>query len=444
MKADAGGPRSTAVGVLAAVERGGRSDRVLDAALRSRPMPDRDRRLVTEITYGTLRRQATLDRSLGPFCSRPLAKLDDDVRVALRIAVYQAAFLNSVPLHAAVDTSVEIVKERRPGAAGLVNAVLRAWAREGGQIDRGRPGVIGDAVDAPAWWYERWRHAYGGAATGAWFREALRPPPFFLHPHPRVSDPGRTVDALREEGVLGALSDETPAAGIRVEEGNPLDTEPFRRGAFTPRSEAAHLVTRLLPVRVGAVVLDACSGRGGKAIQIAEASSPRVVVSVDNDARRLSDARAASLRAGAHEVTNVRADLSISVPARGHFDAILVDAPCSGLGTVRRNPEIKWRIRPRDLSRFAQLQRRILGTCIGALARGGHLLYVTCSTEPEENEEVVKSVLAERPGGDVRVAELPPDERVEGFCRGDDGFFRTFPARADLDGFFAALLVRED
>lgn len=426
--------RALALGVLVGVERGGRSDRLLDVALRASQLEQRDRRLATELVYGSLRRQATLDRTIARFCDQPFSRLEPVVRCTLRLAAYQCAYLTSVPSHAAVFASVEAVKERRPRAAGIVNGVMRAWLRAGAALDEG-DGSLAARLDVPPWLAQRWLARYGEAATEAWWQAALEPAPRALRVHPRVLS---TEAALAMLGEAGIEADKSPIDDncVRLGGGSLSGCDAVSQGLMTPRSEASQLVAGLLPPGQGWTV-DACAGRGGKSVQLAEAGAAGVLA-LDLDAVLLADAGAAAARAAVPEVRTACADLTSELPVRGQVDRILVDAPCSGLGTVRRHPEIKWRLDAGRLAGLARQQRRLLSRALAVLAPGGLLLYVTCSTEPEENEAVVETVLQSRP--DIRREALAAETVADVIDA--DGYFRTYPKRPELDGFFAVLLRR--
>ncbi len=428
--------RRVALRTLVAVESGDRSDRALDRELSRARLTERDRRLATEIVYGTLRRRGSLDRTLAPFSRRPWSRLDPTVRNALRMGAYQAALLRSVPSHAAVDATVAAVPGHRRGARGLVNAVLRAWLRSGGQLDAGED--LAGRLEVPEWLAHRWLERYGEQIASAWFEATLHPPIPVVRVHPRVLTPTGAIERLASEGIDAVISPWIEQA-LRIRQGNVVATETFRSGALSARGEAGQLVARLLPPAAGGLVLDACAGRGGKAVQLAEECGARRVVAIDLTHRRLRDAAAAARDAATPEVVAVAGDLAQPAPLRARFERILVDAPCSGLGTIRRHPEIKWRLGQERLSELATLQRRILTTALDLLAPGGTLLYVTCSTEPEENEQVVSSVLAERQDvAQVAIAAVGAPAP----CVGPDGAFRTFPQQPDLDGLYAAMLQR--
>lgn len=466
--------RAVALDVLVQVAAGAASDRALDRALRRGELPDRDRGLATETVYGVLRRRQSLDALITPHSRRPLGSLDAAVIEALRLGTYQIVYLDRVPSHAAVATTVEAVKRHNRGAAGFVNAVLRSVIRSGagaasktatesgagktatgpeaGKTEtesdvrktatKSEAGAVHGAdpfADIPKWWAERWRRRFGDAQAAAWFAATLEPAPLTLRAHPRRVAHDELVALLAEEDVVAERSTQVPGA-LRVISGNPVGTSLLRRGAFALRGEASQLVAALLPVSESDRVLDACAGRGGKTLQIAEDASPRSIVAGDVSHWRAVACARGARDAGTPEVHPIVADLSVPGPFGSGFSVVMVDAPCSGLGTVRRHPELKWRNTPARLRRLAELQRRILGNAADTVIPGGKLLYATCSTEPEENEEIVQELLGQRQDLELQPPELPPG--VVDALVGADGYFRTYPAFPDLDGFFAALMVK--
>ena len=432
--------RGAALDVLVRVEKGTASDRALDRALQQRPLERRDRALATELVYGVLRRRSTLDAAIARHSRRSLDQLDFAVLAGLRLGVYQVLFLDRVPDHAALDSVVEAVKARRPKAAGFVNGILRAFLRQRGAQGPGGELVDSDwatRLDVPRWWAERWRDRYGDERSEDWFAAALLPVPLVLRRHPRVVDKDQLVRELAAEGVEVEESGHAPGSLV-VTAGNPVGSDLLGAGSFSLRSDASQLVASLLSTDIRGRLLDACAGRGGKSIQIAEDTAADMVVAHDLSAWRLAACREAARRARTPEVRAVAGDLSCPGAFRTTFSAILVDAPCSGLGTVRRRPELKWRNDPQRLERLAGLQRQILTNAAALLADGGLLLYVTCSTEPEENERVVEAVVEASPD---LVAEAV-DDHVGGAFVGPDGYFRTYPGYPELDGFFAAMICR--
>lgn len=345
--------RRAAFEALARADRGAKSDIALLEALRG--MDSRDAGLATQIVYGVLRRRAQLDWLIGRASTRPLEKLDAAVLRALRMGAFQLRFLDRVPAHAAVDSSVELV--RRAGlrsAAGFVNAVLRRLP----ELPNPWPDEALE-YSMPAWLLEKWKRALGEEDARRAARAALEEP-----------DPG-------ERG------------GRRMDEG-------------------AQSVVPLLELRPGERFLDVCAAPGNKTLQAMEAGVRAVAC----------DASRARLRELLAPCPRVQADAARGLPFGPVFGKILVDAPCTGTGTLARNPEIRWRVNREEILRQSQRQEAILREAMRCLKPGGRLVYSTCSLEPEENEEVVRRAA----GGRVRHMAL----RV--------------PGRDPGDGFFAAVI----
>jgi 16S rRNA (cytosine967-C5)-methyltransferase len=313
----------------------------------------RDLALAESIVLGCLRYQAQLDYLIEVFSGRKQPKLDDEVRIALHMGIFQLRYLDRIPAHAAVAESVELVKQaHKRSAAGFVNAVLRKVNRNSVQW----PDQATE-LSVPAWMLERWQQQYGEQAAAAIARAALEQPEAVIN-----SDTGRQQDP-------GAQS-----------------------------------IVPLLEIQPGMTVLDLCAAPGNKTAQLLALGAH--VVACDRYLKRLTDVPA--------EAQRVVLDAATALPFTAKFDRILVDAPCSGTGTLARNPEIKWRLRPNDLPRFADLQRKILENALPYLKPGGRLVYSTCSLEREENEDIAA-------GGTTHL---------------------RLPGRDPGDGFFAAVIIK--
>ncbi|HEX4824994.1 MAG TPA: 16S rRNA (cytosine(967)-C(5))-methyltransferase RsmB [Candidatus Polarisedimenticolaceae bacterium] len=418
-------PRREAYRILRRVEEAGA---FASALLESRP-PSRDQRdaaLVTEIVLGVLRRRAVIDHAVARVASRPIDGIEPAVREALRVGTYSILFLDRVPDFAAVDTAVTLVKEAgHAKAAGFVNGVLRRVAREGEALLPPAP-VRGDAAalalyrSHPAWWVERLVRRLGWEEADALLAADNEPAATTLAPR----GPG-LAEALAREGVVTEPCAEVPGA-LRVTSGVPQQTEAFRAGAFWMQDEASQRVVRLFGDRVGPRVADVCAAPGGKSLGLAaRLAKGGVVVALDRHAHRLRRVVANAGRVGVTSIVTVAADMTREAPLAGTFDDVLVDAPCSGTGTLRRHPEIRWRLRPDDLPVLAARQRKILASAAALVRPGGRLGYAVCSLEPEEGEEVVASFLDAHPA----------------FSRTGE-ILRTSPAHAPQDGFYAVLLTR--
>lgn len=410
--------------------------------LRAAPgtLSEADRRLATELVLGTLRRRAELDECITSLSGKRLAYFDPEVATILRLGAYQIRFLDRIPKSAAVHEAVEMTKAaHKRSAAGLVNAVLRkcepASGASAGTIDS-------DALRLalPDWLRTRWEQRFGAEATLALARWSLETPPTVV----------RIV-----EGCSGEVQAELAAAGITtrpanhasgalvVEHGNVMESKPWLEGRIVIQEEASQLVATLLKPRPGQRVLDLCTAPGMKAAQIGAELGQGLVIACDRSARRLRSMVLGRLMPSGVQWHSVRLDAAAPLPFALRFDRILLDAPCSGTGTLARNPEIKWRLQPSDVDRFAAHQARMLGQALEALAADGRLVYATCSLEPEENEQVVNAVLAQRPGFRVQprtrlVEEWPHLARFFD----EQGYFRSRPDLDGTDGFFAAVIER--
>jgi 16S rRNA (cytosine967-C5)-methyltransferase len=423
--------RAVAHDVLVRVET---EDAFADVLLAHRLADDglapNDRALATELVYGTLVWQGRLDHFLRRLLHEPLERLDPPVRAALRLGLYQLRVLDRIPAYAAVDSSVRLAGRR---ASGLVNAVLRRATRED------EPALPDDPVDRlatewshPRWLVERWVRELGASAAAALLEANTQTPQVAIRPNRRRT----TADALRStlatagietrpsDVVDGALVVETRAASLRGLPG-------WREGLFAFQGEASQLVAALVDVGPDARVLDACAAPGGKTIAIAERLGPgRSITAFDRNRAGLGRLAREAERLGVSAVV-AQAD-ACRPPTERPFDAVLVDAPCSGLGTLRRHPEIKWRRRPEDIPRLAVLQQEIVAGVAPLVKPGGLLVYAVCTRTTEETTGVVETLLAAQPRFVVEPARGP--------CVDADGFLRTAPYRHGMDGFFAARL----
>ena len=354
-----------------------------DAVLHSHLLDDLDRRgraLVTEIVMGCLRRRGELDFLLSGRLSKPVRSLDIEVRTALRIGAYQLRCMTHVSPGAAVSDSVELVKAaRKRSTAGLVNAVLRNLPEALSIEESARH-------SHPDWLTDRWRTNLGEAAIQQFLRANICRPPTYVRLTNGANGPD-TIKELRSEGI--ALDPTAVANAFRVSSGNVSNSQAAKDGRLVVQGVGSQLVAPLLSVEADHRVLDLCSAPGGKARQLAEVAP---VVAADRHTHRLRTMRAL----GAKGLRVLSLDAEHPLPFRVQFDRVLVDAPCSGTGTLARNPEIKWRLKPSDLDELHARQVKILSNALDVVAPNGRLIYSTCSLEPEENEHVVAEVLDNR------------------------------------------------
>ncbi|MGH9781222.1 MAG: 16S rRNA (cytosine(967)-C(5))-methyltransferase RsmB, partial [Candidatus Acidiferrales bacterium] len=425
---------------------------VLHARLNAK-VSARDAALATEIVMGTLRWQRLLDFLIERYTGKKLAALDMEVLIALRMGIYQLRHLARIPARAAVDESVELVKRaRKQSAASLVNAVLRRAASESAMPAREflPPELpLGDALGLlhshPTWLVQRWLEKFGRENTVA-LLEANNEPPRRVC---ALNAPELREEAMRS--LAGAAVEFEPGRLARdaftIRSGDVAKTMAFQNGWISFQDEASQLIPLLLKVAAGNSVLDVCAAPGGKMMALARKAGPAgLVIAADRRENRLRAMRERLARAGVSNVMIVALDGAASLPFRGKFERILADAPCSGTGTLTRNPEIRWKLKQDDLRELHARQVMLLNSALECLAPEGRLVYSTCSLEPEENEEVVGEVLEMHPEFRAVAAEIPADALAEGVRAGklvdNDGAFRTFPPVHFTDGFFAAVLAR--
>jgi 16S rRNA (cytosine967-C5)-methyltransferase len=385
--------------------------------------------------------------------------LDAEVRIALRLGVYQLRFLERVPAHAAVHESVELVKRaRKRSAAPLVNAVLRKAAKEANQPAHSRGAIasllprdlppeerLGILLSHPTWLVARWLRIFGEERTRALLEANNRVPSLSCY----------VLDAQRRDAALTSLKN----AGCVVEPGlllrdawtlhggNPAASEAVQRGWVAMQDEASQAVAHLLAVEDRNAVLDLCAAPGGKTLMLAHAAgSQGHVIAADLHGHRVCAMAQRFEAAGIRNVECVALDGTQPLVFERRFDRVLVDAPCSGTGTLARHPEIRWRLRAEDLTDLHARQVRLLRNALAKLAPRGRLIYSTCSLEREENELVVQEALAAAPDEFHVVTPRSALQQVlrQGvadeslLCR--DGVFRTYPPEHGTDGFFAAAI----
>jgi 16S rRNA (cytosine967-C5)-methyltransferase len=425
-----------------------------------------DRNLTTEIVMGVLRWRSVLDEQIASRVDKPLTKFDVEVITALRVGAYQLLFLDRIPAHAAINESVELVKKaRKRSAAGMVNAVLRRIGKQTSPnnvlVNRGsevrlREGIASatpkeplnaaplgaqaprNAINAhPAWLVERWEGTYG--------REAARGICSYDQTGPKtvIRADENLIEELASEAVRlepGRLLEDACA----VVSGDITRTRAYRDKRLAIQDEGSQLVALLLGH--GQRILDCCAAPGGKTRIVAEQNAKSTVIATELHPHRATLMKRLVPQSNIHIIAIDIRTMPFAIP----FDRILVDAPCTGTGTLARNPEIKWRLTADDISRMQAYQIEILSAAVNQLAAGGQLLYSTCSLESEENETVMEQVLRDNHSLRLldmraRLAELHNQGALlatpESLVRGP--YLRTIPGVHSCDGFFAALIERE-
>lgn len=444
-------PRMIAIRVVERVQRAGAyADLALHHALVQSRMPAADRGLATELVYGTLRWRGRLDYLIASALDRDLAKLEPLVTSALRVGAYQLFFSDRIPANAAVDEAVRCVRamglER---ATGLVNAVLRKLAREGDSIEF--PKLEDDPIEhlvhagsLPPWLAERWLEAYGAEEAAKLAATMNEPAPLTIRVNRAMTTREAILPKLIERFPDARACVHAPDGIVLGRKGDAGQDPAFLAGEISVQDEASQLVVHLLDPLPGDRILDVCAAPGTKTAAIAERLNGKGhVLALDRHAKRLGlvGRGMRRLRLGGvatleRDATKPLTDLAEPEP----FDRVLVDAPCSGLGALRRNPDARWRIRPEDFDSLAKVQRAILESAAAVLRPGGSLVYSTCTVTPEENEEVIRGFMATRANWRIASKEHAPEALQE--LIDDEGFLRLLPHRHDMDGFFAVRLIR--
>ncbi len=445
--------RRAAFEILMAVERGKAHSDDLLRGKAAEALSPADRNLATALVLGVLRRQIWLDEQIKRLLKKPNAKLDREVLIALRLGAFQLLFLERIPAHAAIGESVELAKQAgHRFASGMVNAVLRGVARGG--IQRLESSDVSAelalAQAHPAWMVERWISFYGLVAARGICRHGQEQPALSL----RIEGPG--VEAELGQAGIGLEPGEMLTAARTVISGDVTATAAFREGRVRIQDEGSQLIGELAAGEALGLnaksILDACAAPGGKTLILAERNPQATIVAYEANARRLADLRE-RLAAHADHVECLLADAT-ALEVESAFDVVLADVPCSGTGTLGRNPEIRHRLRPEDLPRQVERQRAILREALRAVRPGGRIVYSTCSLEPEENEQVVANVLAE--GNNGRQVSFTSSiesllgrgiltrigaERLHNWLT-PEGALRLLPGDSRTDGFFVALIER--
>jgi len=440
--------RLAAARVLLSLDRG----RTTLTAETERERPDirdvRDRALFLEITAGTLRWRAEIDACISAASRRSIDDVMPEVLAVLRSGAYQLLHLDRVPAHAAVSESVEVVRAiGKPHAAGLVNAVLRKLTgRDARRTLPRRPAegagekaalnYLSVTLSHPRWLVERWLHRVGFEATERWCQFNNTPPHITVRPAATMSME-ELQQQLAEADVVAAPAHFVDRA-LQLAPGGLGRISAALRESLIVQDEGSLLVALGVGAAAGEMVLDTCAAPGGKTLVFAEAvgASGRVIAS-DIRPARVATLRTQLHRAATH-VPILALDVSSPLPFAAVFDRVILDAPCSGLGTLRRDPDIKWTRRESDLAPFAEAQSRMLDQAAAVVRPGGRLIYATCSSEPDENTRVVDAFLAKTPGFSVE----PIAGAVDPSLITSRGFLETLPPRDELDAFFAAKLVR--
>jgi 16S rRNA (cytosine967-C5)-methyltransferase len=438
--------------LMQVVRRGSFPDVLLDIYFKEHPKLDsRDRALVTELVYGVLRWQGRLDWIINQQIKIKPDKVDLTVRLILRLAVYQLLFLDRIPAAAAVHEAVELAKASQPKhVVRFVNGVLRTISRKSIVLKEADPeGSVEHRLamlySYPVWLVQHWLTLLGNAETESFCQASNQIPPTTVRVNTLKTTVAALATSLKELGFFVEFGKFVPEAlHLRSIRTDLSSLDHYERGEFQVQDEASQLVAHLLQPQPGERILDACAGLGAKSTHLAQlVENQGKIIALDNQGWKLTRLMQNAQRLEISCIEPVEMDVLELVPSGEEFsfDRILLDAPCTGLGVIRRNPDIKWKVKPRDFRRLHLVQKEMLERLAPLLKPGGSLLYATCTVSEEENEETVQSFLAEHPNYQLESARpyLPPGS-VDVLTR--SGAMQTWPHRHGIDGFFAARLRR--
>ncbi|WP_100373253.1 16S rRNA (cytosine(967)-C(5))-methyltransferase RsmB [Bacillus sp. FJAT-45037] len=443
--------REVAVDVLMQIEKNqAYSNLLLNQTINQSKLDRRDIGLLTELVYGTIQRRDTLDFYLTPFVKKGLNKLEPWVKVLLRLSVYQLVYLDRIPDRAIVHEAVTIAnKKGHKGISGMVNGVLRSIQREGlPDVSDVKDPIKRMALETshPHWLVERWIRQFGEEDTRKMCEENLLHPSVTVRVNRIMGTREEVIEMLQDEGVEASIGHLSPDALI-INYGQLFDTAVFKKGYVTAQDESSMLVSRALGASPGERVADVCAAPGGKSTHIAEQmDNEGSVLAFDLHEHKVKLIRGQADRLGLTIIEAMANDARTLMDTyqEESFDRILIDAPCSGFGVIKRKPDIKWAKKESDVEAIGRIQAQILEAVAPLLKKGGTLVYSTCTVDKDENERMVESFLQEHPtfSVDESLAERLP-KQVQQLKRMKKGMVTILPQDFNTDGFFISSLTKQ-
>lgn len=434
----------TPKGELRPRDQGGFADVELDQRLRQHPLEDRDRRFLTELVYGTVRRQRTLDALIDQLGKKKANQQPPDLRLILHVGLYQLRYLSHIPASAAVHTTVELAKSNGfSGLTGFVNGLLRQYQRVAAaadplQLPADPVQHLGIKHSFPDWIVSGWLEQLGFTETEQLCESMNRTPAIDLRINPLRTSLEQVETALQTAGVKAQRLPGLPQA-LRLEStGAIVELPGFQAGWWMVQDSSAQLVGHLVAPQPGEVVIDACAAPGGKSVHLAELMADQGTVwACDRSAARLKKLQENAKRLGMQSIQVWAGDsrqLPDTIPLA---DRLLLDAPCSGLGTLHRHADARWRQTPTSVAELAALQLQLLTQAATHLKPGGSLVYSTCTLHPLENEGVVQQFLTQHPQWQI---DPPPLDSPTATFAASEGWVKVWPHRHQMDGFFMVKL----
>ncbi len=421
---------------------GAYSNLIIDSLLKDNPdLDERDKSFVCNIVYGTLDRLILIDYNLGLYLNQPVKKLKPELHTILRMGTYQLLFMDKVPSRAAVNESVNLAKLNKSHfAASMVNAVLRRVSDNGLRLpdrDENEIEYLSVKYSCPQWLVSLWIEAYGFDNAVMLFEKALEAPPLVIRCNTVKTSVDELIKTLSEEGVTAEKSDVLPNALIINTSTAVDELQAYKKGFFHVQDLASQICCLAVDAKPDETVFDLCSAPGGKAFTIAQMmENTGVLRAFDIYQSRVELIRNGALRLGLSNVFSYLSDASIFNENYGLADRVLCDVPCSGLGIIRRKPEIRFK-KPSDIDNLPELQYRILCNSIKYLKDGGRLVYSTCTLNPKENSDVCDRFLSEHP--EFSAIDILPSFKRYG---SEDKYLTLMPHLHSTDGFFVAVFVK--
>ncbi|KMK77158.1 16S rRNA (cytosine(967)-C(5))-methyltransferase RsmB [Alkalihalobacillus pseudalcaliphilus] len=443
--------REVALNILMQVEdKKAYSNLLLNQTIKNGHVDKKDIGLLTELVYGTIQRKLSLTFFLTPFVKKGLESLEPWVTTLLKMSLYQFVYLERIPDRAIIHEAVTIAKKRgHEGTGSLVNGVLRSIQRDGvPTFDslKNQTKRLAFEYSFPKWMVRRWLEVYGEQATIEMMVTSLKPPVITIRVNQLITTPIELITLLEQEGVKAVNGTLSPDALV-IKEGNPFTTKAFEQGLFTAQDESSMLVARALGPLPNEKVLDSCAAPGGKSTHLAEQMNNQgMLVSIDLHEHKVKLIQDQAKRLGLTMIEAKSGDVRTFSSETEHesFDKILLDAPCSGLGVIRRKPDIKWLKQESDIKDIAALQKSLLEAVAPLLKKGGRLVYSTCTIDKEENEAIVEQFLQTHPEfqWDKSLSERLPHQvsNVKGFA---EGSVTILPQDFETDGFYIACLMKQ-
>lgn len=439
-----GNVRDAALTILLAVDKNqAYSNLLLNQTIKKYKLDAKDRALLTEITYGTLQYKYTLDYYLEPFVR---TKIDLWVRWLLRLSLYQVVYLSRIPAHAAVNEAVEIAKKRgHKGIASMVNGVLRSIQRQGiRSLDEILDPIKKLSIETshPEWLVNRLIESYGIEVTTKMLHENNVPPTLTVRVNSLKTTALEVVKMLEEEGIQSKISDLIPEC-IHIMSGQVTHTDCFKNGLITIQDESSMMPANVLHPKEGARVLDMCAAPGGKTTHLAEKMNNNgSILATDLHPHKLDLIDETSTRLGIDIIQTAPVDgrNASEMLQKESYDAVLVDAPCSGLGVMRRKPDIKYTKREEDFESLHKIQLQLLDNAVKVLKPDGRLVYSTCTVDRLENEGTVQAFLTSHPEMELVPIDNLPNELLE---KQQNGMLQIFPQDFGSDGFFVAAFQKK-